>query len=96
MCCWWLLLPGLLGKLLVQNTTTIKQSNYRDESAQSTPCDPSRGSGREAFYPYCGLWFAQISPAISNACPFKIYCTIQTCSFYDSIDSNSFSPFNEN
>lgn len=36
------------------------------------------------------------SPALSSACLFKIYCTTGTCKFYDSRDSNLYSPFNEN
>lgn len=67
---------GLFGKLLAYSTGNIKQSNYNDESAQSTCCGPSLWAGRETFYPYCSLWLAQIASVISNACPFKIYCTI--------------------
>lgn len=80
----------------MQSTTNIKQSNYSDESAQSTHCDPSLQSGREAFYPYCGLWFALIPSAIKNARPFKVYCLTESCKLSDSTDSKSFGPFKEN
>lgn len=44
------------------------------------------------------LWsvVCAVSPALSSACLFKIYCTTETCKFYDSRDSNLYSPFNEN
>lgn len=82
---------GCLGSFWCR-TQQISNSPITVMKVLSQHTDPSLGSSREAFYPYCGLWFAQISPAISNARPFKIYCTIETCKFYDSTDSNLFSP----
>lgn len=72
---------GLFGKLLVYSTGNIKQSNYNDESTQSTYCGPSLWSGRKTFYPHSSLWLAQIAAVISNGCPFKIHCTTEGLQF---------------
>lgn len=88
-------LPGLLGKLLVQSTTNTTAQFPRWRHTVQVLC------------PITQVWLGSIlsllwsvvcvaSPALSSACLFKIYCTTETCKFYDSRDSNLYSPFNEN